>query len=833
MPHPPAPRRSAPGGSITFGRRHVEIDLEQRRVHKGGVPVKLHGRAIELLVALVERRGREVSKEELLAVVWPGLVVEDNNLQVHVTALRKLLGRDAIVTLHRRGYRFTLEPDETTLELPARLIGRHALAADVVGRLRQGRRALVLTGPGGAGKTALALAVADIMRKEFADGLAVVLLASVRDVGFVLAALATALGLEAADDQPIEAQIIGHLRARHMLLLLDNVEHLTGALPTLARLLAACPTVAVLATSRVRLQLPGEDELIVPPLALPDPEDDDDTALAAPAVQLFVTQGRSIGRDPWLDSAERAATRSICRRLDGLPLALELTAARLRLLPASALLARLKPTRDIRTEPQQTMHDTIGWSHDLLDSSQQKLFRRLSVFAGGWTAEAAAAVAGMHDERTLAALVDHNLIQRQEPVDGDTRFEMLETIREYALERLQASGEADSLAHRHAEYYRDAAVVFDRALRRSDRGEWLSRLRHEHDNLRAALRHALLQRADAALALPLVSRLTWWWYFGGHLLEGRDWQRAALALPCPGGSLLHRAQVLSGAARLAMYLGQFDEAIELGRDAVAESRAHGDRTTLAHALVHHALPMLGRDRTGALALIEESLALFVALDDPWGRALATVYLGILHALTPGAPAASQATARAHLEAGWAAMTALGDRWGSSAAAQFLSILALRDGDLDEARRHAQEVLDVASALNDNYRLASGLHQSARIELAAGDLAQALALATRSARISLRQGRRASAAVMLRLCGAIEARLGQPLPAVRLFACASNVDAPPVLLQTLTSPEMARLDAALEGLRESVAPDDFEAAWHDGSRMDVEDAVAGLARERGL
>ena len=702
--------------SLTFRRGQVRIDLHGRVVYAKGQLAKIGSRAFDLLEALIERRDRLVPKQELMDLVWPGLVVEENNLQVHVMTLRKLLGPDAIVTVSGRGYRFALVPDaseepqdvsakgapgsEAVHRLPAPstlLIGREALTGSICALARRNDvRLITLTGPGGSGKTRVALHVTAELAHDFADGSYIVMLAPVRDQKYVASAIAAVLNLQEAGNRSPEEMIVGYLRDREVLLTLDNFEHVLAATSLIARLLDACARLKVIVTSRAVLRLSAEHDVVVPPLAVPDSQTTSKRSAESSAVRLFVERAMAAGQDVGASENDTAVAAQICRRLDGLPLAIELAAARLRVLSPQALLVRLEHSLQLLTsgpsnlpERQKTLRSAIGWSYDLLEPLQQALFRRLSVFVGGWSLDAAEDVAGL-DSLTdpvldlLAALVDHNLVQRVDDVVGEARFTMLETVREFADEELQARGEAGDIQQRHAAYYLKVAEKVEPLLTSAQRKPFLAQLRAELNNFRAALTWLIDVRAEAEAALRLAGSLAWMWYFAGQFSEGRDWLRRAVELPDAKEHVAARARALSGAARLAAYAGDTAAAINLAEQSVELWRRTDDRRGLAFALFHLSIPFaMTAERERACVALEESLQCFRDMNDEWGVALTIAYKGTALAVNPG----TEDEARPLLLECRARFGALGDEWGGSVASYYLGSIALREGDYAAAREN--------------------------------------------------------------------------------------------------------------------------------------------------
>ncbi len=432
-----------------------------------------------------------------------------------------------------------LDPRRTNLPAqPTLLIGRDQEVAAVCALLRGPEvRLLTLTGPGGTGKTRLGLQVAAELLDAFADGIYFVDLAPIRDANLVVSAIAQTLGLTGRGDQPLRDRVRAHLRDKRLLLLLDNFEQVLDAAPVVAELLAACPQLKVLVTSRMPLQLRGEQEIPVPPLALPDLHRLPELAALSQyaAVALFIQRARAVQLDFAVTNATAPAVAEICHRLDGLPLAIELVATRVKLLPIPALLARLDNrlklliggARDLPAR-QQTIRTTIAWSYDLLTAAEQRLFRSLAVFVGGCTLDAATTVCNANSDLPMdvvdgiAGLLNQSLLRQKEGTDGEPRFWMLETIREYTVERLEGSGEAEAVRRRHAAYYLAFAEAAQPQLLGAERAGWLDRLEAEHDNLRGALGWAL-DGGDAELGGRLAVALA-----GGGEGAGRSGGRAAI-----------------------------------------------------------------------------------------------------------------------------------------------------------------------------------------------------------------------------------------------------------------------------------------------------------------
>ncbi len=447
---------------------------------------------------------------------------------------------------------------------------------------------MTLTGPGGVGKTRLALQVPHDLIEQFADGIAFISLAPITDSTLVLPAIAQVLGVREAGEEPLVTRLTAFLRHKQALLVLDNFEQVVEAAPLVADLLAACPELRMLATSRVRLRVSGEREYAVPPLGLvehvaPAPLDE---VAESEAARLFVERARTVREDFALTAENAPAVAAICARLDGLPLAIELAAARVKVLPPATLLSRMERRLPLLTgggrdapARQRTMRDAIAWSHDLLTPGEQILFRRLAVFVGGFDLEAAEAVAGGPDAPGLdvldgiCSLVDQSLLREEDDPDGEPRYRMLETAREFGLERLNASGEEATVRDRHAAWCLTLAEAAGAVLRTTYDPGVVARLEAEHPNLRAALVW-FAQASDGEALVRIGATLGRFWYVAGHAREGRGWLERALAL-APAAPTPARARALLNAGLLTLGLGDAEAAFRDHEAAAALARELG------------------------------------------------------------------------------------------------------------------------------------------------------------------------------------------------------------------------------------------------------------------
>jgi predicted ATPase/class 3 adenylate cyclase len=601
---------------------------------------------------------------------------------------------------------------------PTPLLGRETAVATLTTMLRRDDvRLVTLSGPGGVGKTRLGLQVAAELSETFADGVWFIRLSRLTDPALVLPTIAQTLGLRELGSQSSEAMLRDYVHTRQVLLLLDNFEQVVAAAPQVAELLATSPGLRLLVTSRVVLRLQGEHEYPVPPLALPpaSPSGVDrghgpswDQVTTSPAVALFVEQARAHRPDFALSEATAPAVAAICARLDGLPLALGLAAARVKLLPPPALLQRLERrlpllaggARDLEAR-QQTMRATLVWSEDLLQPEERRLFCRLAVFVGGFTLEAAEAVCaapegaaplGLDVLDGLGALVDQSLVWQREETDGMARYGMLQVIREYAVDQLEASGEAEALRQAHATYSLALAEAVEPWLLSGPRlPEGLARLEREHDNLRAALAWTRRER-QVALGLRLAGSLGHFWNVQGYRTEGRGWLEELLALSpqAPGAADISAAQAkaLVWASNFAWRQRDDERAQAAAEEALALARGQQAETEAGMTL--NMLGLIAWDQGDlerATAYLEESVARLRATGEP---GLAAAYVTTVGAIALERGDLERATACCKESLAFARRT--GDDYAAGHALAGLADVARQRGDLTDAEQLGREEL---------------------------------------------------------------------------------------------------------------------------------------------
>jgi predicted ATPase/DNA-binding CsgD family transcriptional regulator len=650
------------------------------------------------------------------------------------------------------------------------LVGREQDVASVCIMLSRSEvRLLTLLGVGGIGKTRLSIQVATQLRDRFADGVCFVSLAPISDPTLVISSIAHELGLQEAGARPLVETVKAWLQDKHFLLLLDNFEQVVSAAPLLEDLLVACPRLVILVTSREVLHLSSEHLFLVPTLSLPDLAQlpDHEQLLQYAAVSLFVQRAQASKSDFTLTQANGRVIAELCVRLDGLPLAIELAAARIRLLPPQALLARLSQRFQILTggsrtlpERQKTLRNTIQWSYDLLNEEEQRLFRLLSVFVGGCTLEAIEAVChSIGDEKidvvnVITSLIDKSLLHQTEQEGEEPRLMMLETIREYGLEALKVSSELNLIRHAHATYCLRLAEQAEPGLEGLQQAVWFDRLETEHDNLRAALLWSLEYEKEE-MGLRLAGALRWFWMRRSYLSEGRMWLTSMLGRACGTEPTHLRAKALAGACGLVWLQGDYPAARALGEESVALCRALEDKRDLAFSLLwlSSTSGSQGDQKTAAL-FDEESVALFRQVEDRWGVAFALFGLGIatssLH---------NYSLARSYYEEGLALSRALGDKWIEALILSGLGVAAFAQEDYSMARPLLEEGVSLLRAQRDKRHLALYLYYLGRVTRHERDYQQTAALYKESLALYEELGHKPGLARILCILGKMDCDKG--------------------------------------------------------------------------
>lgn len=578
------------------------FDTEQKILLRAGREIALTPKTICLLRILVEKHGRIIEKEELMTALWQDSFVEEGNLKFTVNQLRKAIGDNAqhpryIETISRRGYRFIapvkcfeisdemftngvsanvlpkkLPPNNLSVELSP-LIGRESELAEIAALLtRKDVRLLTITGIGGTGKTRLAQTIARKSLELFEDGVYFIDLSAIERTELVVPIIAQTLGIREKDGKTLKEYPREYLGERQILFVLDNFEQIAEAAPQIGELLSASDNVKFLITSRVRLQLSFEYEFILQPLKVPFNGDLSLSRLSEySAIKMFVARAKALKTSFDLTEDNAQTVAEICRRLDGLPLAIELAAGRIKFLTPQAILARLSDSLSLlkggaRNLParQQTMRATIQWSYDLLTEEEKQLLNRLAVFTSGFTLEAAEMVSNEKRDLNIdtldavSSLGDKSLLSQSEIADGEPRFWMLTVVREFALEALEQSGELHEIKRQHADFYAQLCISAEPYLFSAKAEQWLTLLEREHDNLRAAIEWSL--RDEPETALLIVGRIYSFWLVHGYLSEGRKWMTQALDRTGEKTNPKLLVKAYQGLGYLSMRQGDLEEA---------------------------------------------------------------------------------------------------------------------------------------------------------------------------------------------------------------------------------------------------------------------------------
>lgn len=725
-------------------------------------------------------------------------------------------------------------------------VGRKQEIAEVK-RLLATARLLTLTGAGGCGKTRLALRVAQERVASHPGGVWFVDLATLADPAFVIQAVATVLGVRETPGKPLLETLVTHLERKSLLLVLDNCEHLSDACAMLAEhLLRSCSGVRILTTSRHTLNVPGEVIWRVPSLSLPDLHDvapSLDHLLEYDATRLFTERALAVQPTFKVTSQNARAIGQVCQRLDGLPLAIEFAAARTSVLSVEQIAARLDDrfrllTHGTRTAPprHQTLQAAMAWSYDLLSDRERALLRRLSIFAAGWTLEAAETVCALGNvERyevldLLTQLIDKSLVVALTQ-NGETRYRLLETVRQYGRHRLHEAGEVLDVGRRHRDWYLDLAERADPELRGPNQDAWFERLEADRDNLRAALEWSYSDVSEAESGLRLAGALWWFWFVRSHFTEGRrSFQR--LSEVGRGASPVVRARALTGAGVLAVAQGEFEAAGAFLDESLKLSRSVGDRREIAWALGWLGVrAMYIGDHEVAVAYFEESLASCRELGDKWGMARAQMGLGAM-TFVGGNPD----LARSLLGDSLSRFRELRDKWGTALVLHILGDVALTSGQAERARPLIEESLAIWRDAGDRRGIARALGNLGQVARLNRNDDRAIALWKQSLALFREAGdKRGIAQCLERLAGAA-ARWGGAVRAARLLGAADALRGTTGSLDNPRHHVVFERDSEFESdlatVQATLGDDAFSAAWAEGRAATAEQAVGyGLEEER--
>jgi predicted ATPase/class 3 adenylate cyclase len=734
----------------------------------------------------------------------------------------------------------TLDAYRTNLPVqPTPLVGREREVGDIVDRVRsEEARLLTLTGPGGTGKTRLALQAGADLLEGFDDGTFFIDLATITDPAQVPSAIAGPLGLKESAEQTLLETLKSYLHHKHLLLVLDNFEQVLDGAPIVAELLAACAKLKVLATSRIPLRLYGEQEYPVPPLAAPDPR------VLPPlkaltqyeAVRLFVERARAIKPEFAVTNESAPAVAEICARLDGLPLAIELAAARVRVLPPQRMLQRLDDrlkllrggARDLPTR-QQTLRGTIDWSHDLLNEEEKALFARLSVFAGGRTLEAIEEICDPEGDldalEGVESLVEKSLLRQEEGSGGAPRFVMLETVHEYAREKLQESGEAEEVKKHHAEYFLALAEEGEPGLRGPEAAAWLERLEAEHDNLRAALSWALEQE-EVELGLRLAGALWRFWWMRSHYSEGLMWLENALAVAGQGagqGSPSARAMALSGIGEIASHQGDLDQAQEACEEGLKLLANEASAAKIYLLLSLGKVARMREDYNWATQVNEESVALSKEMRDTWGLASSLLSSALVNHIRGDSERATEL-----YEESMDLFREWGDKQGLAFCSLDLGLLMISQGDLVRAQKLTEESVALFRELGSRGDVSLCLNNLGWIAFLRDDLSKALHLYKQSLALAWETGMYTVVLDDLAGFACLAGAQGDGVRAAQLCGAAEALHEATGYPQDPIS--QAEMEPYLASGRSQIHEAEWAKAWEEGRTMTLEEAVSYALEE---
>ncbi len=760
-------------------------------------------------------------------------------------------------------------------------IGRDKEFAEIKALLA-GTRLLTLTGSGGAGKTRLSLQVAADLIGSDNEEVCLVELAPLSDAALVVQTVASALEIREESGQTMLQTLVVSLRSKKLLLILDNCEHVLDAIAQFAdTILKNCPDIKILASSRESLGIPGEQTYRVPSLKTPPALQATqslplETVSAYEAVLLFADRTALVKPDFAVTDANASVLCRLCNRLDGIPLALELAAARVRALPLEQIEFRLNDrfrllTGGSRTAlpRQQTLRALIDWSYDLLGEQERTLLRRLAVFAGGWTLEAAESVGASGEIAewevldVLTALVDKSLVLYEEQ-EGQARYRLLETVRQYALERLKEAEEEAPTRSRHLSFFLQWAERIETKLHGPEQLFWLAQLEDEHDNLRAGLEWSLIQPESEESGLRMVGALYWFWQMHSHLSEGRKWLKALLVQTANSGRTSARAKALQGAGQLAFYDNDSLEGVNLLEECGRLWQELGDKQGFAHSLVYFAATLfwlpdermraytllkesvalarevgdkwnlamslwmygttshVGGDDALALPLLKESVGLFQNVGDAWGLTGPLIYLAEIMN-TQG----DYESARSLMEQALSTVRLMGDKWRISAILDTLGEIAIAEGNYQEAYALCEESLAMCRGMSNNSRIPYKYRNMGYVARLMGNYAEAHRFYSESLNLDITLGNRERILNALDGIARLAAAEGQSLRAARLFGFIARQRE--TFHAVILGHEKIDYEHSIMAAKSILSEQEFAAAWAAGESMTLDDAI-GMAQE---
>lgn len=848
-------------------RPHPAINLYRAYLEQSHIFIGIYWQSYGYVAPGMELSGLE--DEYLLAAEKPKLIYIKNPVSERESGLNKLLAR--IKNDDRVSYKYFSSAEElrhlveddlalllterfelTSLQstvsasqseilphnLPAQLtsfIGRDAeiTAVKELFELEQ-VRLLTLTGPGGTGKTRLGLQIATQLLDHYKDGVFFVSLAEASEPTLVVSKIAELLGVREGGSQSLFKSVKSYLRNKNMLLLLDNFEQVVDAAPVVSELLEASPKLKILVTSRALLNVRGEHEYKVPTLQLPGSEADKAAKQLADceSVRMFIDRAKAINPRFELDDQNAPVIAEICRRLDGLPLAIELSAARIKMLSLEKLLGLLSSRLKLLTgggrdlpERQQTLRNTLEWSVQLLNQPEQLLFARLGVFMGGFSLESAQEVCRLEGDTGLDAfqgiesLLNNSLLQLENLESLEPRFRMLETIREFAHERLSESGELEMLEHRHAQYFIDKMNEVSPMLTTHEADRGLAWVDIEHDNLRAALASCFKYESLLALAPWLVVAMNGPWYRRGFLSEGRGWANRLLRSPIAQAQPVIRCYALWCSGSMAMWQGDLNNALSLLEEAASLAHSIEAPTEIAvtQLFLGTTLVNRGEDKIASRHL-QEALGIYEQLDMPWWQAITLVHMG-----NASLGMGDLGTARFYLDQAFPIGQQIRENWLISLILNNYGEVSRTDGDYQKAQEYYQESERLLREMGDNGDLARLVHNLGSVARHTGELEVAEERFNESLAMFIKLGNQRGMAECLASMAGLWSERGQILPAAKILGAAQALlDATGAKWWPADRVEVER---NLKHLRLSLGAPQFEAAWEEGKKMNLETALA--------
>jgi predicted ATPase/class 3 adenylate cyclase len=717
--------------------------------------------------------------------------------------------------------------------LPAQttqFIGRDEEMAEILAIFNDHNvRLITLTGPGGTGKTRLSQEAAAEMLDDYPDGIYFIPLAPISDPDLVPSTIARTIGVREGGGLPPLDNLKSYLKDQQMLLILDNFEQVMDATLVASELLIAAPSLKLIVTSRIPLRVRGEQEYPVSPLDVPSAEMEIEDVSEIECVQLFVALAQAANPRFELNEQNAPAVAEICRQLDGLPLAIEIAAARSRMLSPQAMLKRLDESLKLLTggpkdlpARQQTLRGAIDWSYDLLEAAERTLFARLGVFVGGFTFEAVEAVCNPQDELDVLGgvetLLDNSLVRVASSNDEEPRFELLQTIREYALEKLRDTGELEAVRQHHAVYFNQKSDEIMWQLYSTNSVEYLKVLETEQDNFRAALTWSLESPERIGVGIQIAYRIFWFWYRYGHFHEGRDWCERLLSRTGDMGRHPLRAMVLATVGMMAMWEGDLNEAVEHSLESLEIWRVLEEPEGMGFSLLTLGVVLLNQGQDDrARPYLEESIEVFGEIGATWIQGTSLVHLANV-ALGQG----DIESALDYLEMGEKIARQVGDPWQIAFAINNRGEVARVLGEYDKAHRYyieTEQFYQQADAIGDQARL---VHTLAYIAQHEGDLEIAEAKFRESLESFLKLGNKRGITECLAGLGGLAAERGEFEMAVPLLSASET------LLKSFGAAwwpaDRVEFERNLEIARSALEPRDFEDLWSQGEKLSLEEAV---------